>query len=105
MLAACAPATASPSPSATPGVPMPPSPVEGVVVAVDAASLGQVDGFSLRITGGQIFAFRLGPLENATEFAPGHLAEHQASASPIRVFYRFEGGEPVVYRLEDAPQG
>lgn len=81
---------------------LPSSPVVGVVVAVDSAGLGQVSGFSLRVDGGWAFKLALGPLENAAEFSPSHLAEHLASSEPIRAFYRLEGGAPVVYRLEDA---
>lgn len=88
-------------PDETPSLPA--SPVDGVVIAVDSAGLGQVTGFTLRIKSGWAFAFRLGSLENSTEFSPSHLAEHQATSSPVRAFYRLEGGAPVVDRLEDAP--
>ena len=44
----------------------------------------------------------VGTLENGVEFPPGHLAEHLASSSPLRVFFRPEGDRLVVYRLEDA---
>lgn len=87
-----------------PGPTLPPSPVVGVVVSVDSAGLGQVRGFELRVSGGMTHAFVLGPLENATEFPPGHLAEHQASSEMVRAFYRMVDGVPTVYRLEDAPQ-
>lgn len=83
---------------------MPPSPIDGVVVAVDSAGLGQVRAFTLRAAGGFDFVLRLGNLENATEFSPSHLAEHLATSQRVRVYYRDESGEPVVYRLEDAPQ-
>lgn len=81
------------------------SPVDGVVIAVDAVSLTDVRGFTLRPTngGGFSFVFKLGPLENATEFSPSHLKEHQASSEPIRVWFRVENGEHVAYRIEDAP--
>jgi hypothetical protein len=78
------------------------SPVDGVVIAVDAAGLGDVRGFTLRTNGGFAFDFVLGTLENPTGFAPGHLAEHQATSSPVRVWFRVEDGRRVVYRLEDA---
>ena len=89
------------NPSETPS--LPPSPVDGIVLVVDSEGLGQVTGFVLRIDGGWSFQFRLGTVENATEFPPSHLAEHQATSTPIRVYYRLEGGVPVAYRLEDAP--
>jgi hypothetical protein len=83
--------------------PLPASPVDGVVVAVDSAGLGQVKGFTLRLTNGSTILLTLGVLENATAFSPAHLAEHQASSQPVRVFYRLENSHLVVYRLEDAP--
>ena len=76
--------------------------VEGVIVAVESAGLADVRGFTLREVGGETVTFRLGELENATEFPPGHLAEHQATAAPVRVWYRMEGDERYAVRLEDA---
>ena len=90
---------ASSVPVATPDVA---SPVDGVVISVDASGLTDVRGFVLRASGGFSFDFVLGPLENATEFPPGHLAEHQATSQPVRVYFRVENGRRVVYRLEDA---
>ena len=83
------------------GPPGPPS-VEGVIVSVDSAGLGDVRGFTLRQAGGETLDFHLGELENPTEFPPGHLAEHQATAEPVRVWYRLEGAERFAVRLEDA---
>ena len=91
-------------PEATPP-PLPASPVDGVVVAIDSPSLGQVNVFALRTSDGTVFDLQLGPLENATEFSPSHLGEHMATSQPVRAFYRLEAGKPVVYRLEDAPAG
>jgi hypothetical protein len=99
-IAACGPVS---SPSVAPVGSMPPSPVDGVVVHIDSAGLADVKGFDLRLTDGTILGFTLGPLENGAQFAPGHLSEHQATAIPVRVFYRVVNGIPVVYRLEDAP--
>jgi hypothetical protein len=105
--AACGPA-ASPSPVASlipttsAGASLPASPVEGVIVSVDSSSLSDVRGFTLRTSGGRTIDFRLGTLENPTEFPPGHLKEHQATSEAIRVFFRIEAGLPVVYRLADA---
>jgi hypothetical protein len=76
--------------------------VEGVIVGVDSAGLADVRGFTLRLVGGETLEFRLGELENATEFPPGHLAEHQATAQPVRVWFRMEGDERYAVRLEDA---
>ena len=76
--------------------------VEGVVVAVDGSGLGDIRGFTLRRPGGDTLEFRLGELENGDAFPPGHLAEHQATAQPVVVYYRMEGKERFAVRLEDA---
>ena len=76
--------------------------VEGVVVAVDGSGLADVRGFTLRRPGGETLEFRIGALENGNEFPPGHLAEHQATAEPVVVYYRVEGNERFAIRLEDA---
>jgi len=83
------------------------SPVEGIVLQVDATSLTDVRGFTLRQSnGGPNLSFTLGPLENPTQFPPGHLKAHQASESPILVFFvASSDGTLVVYRLEDALTG
>jgi hypothetical protein len=79
------------------------SPVDGVIVSVDAAGLGDVRGFTLRPTTSPFsVGFVLGTLENPTEFPPSHLAEHQATSQPVRVFFRTENGMHIAYRLEDA---
>jgi hypothetical protein len=52
-----------------------------------------------------VLDFKLGALENATQFTPSHLAEHQATSVPVRVFFVDQDGEHVVYRLEDALSG
>jgi hypothetical protein len=83
--------------------PLPPSPMVGVVIAVESAGVGQVKGFTLRLPDAVSYTFTLGTLENATEFSPSHLAEHQITSAPIRAFYRVENGVLVAYRLEDAP--
>ena len=99
---ALAAATAACQPAASPQPSLPASPVVGVLVAVDATNLSDVRGFTLRLVGGQTIAFRLGQLENPTDFPPGHLKEHLATSSPVRVFFVDDAGTPVVYRLEDA---
>jgi hypothetical protein len=75
----------------------------GVVVAVQATSLSSVQGFSIRTQDGRTVDFRVGAIENATQFAPGHLAEHKVSFVPVRVTYVQEDGALVAVRLEDAP--
>jgi hypothetical protein len=74
----------------------------GVVIAVDSTSLTNVKGFTIRTPDGRTVAFKLGQLENASQFAPGHLNEHIATAIPVLVTYQNKGGERVVVRLEDA---
>jgi len=76
--------------------------VVGVIVGVDSAGLDQVNGFTLRTTDRGTLVFTIGDLENGAEFPPGHLVEHQATAQPVRVWYRTEGNEMVAVRLEDA---
>ena len=78
------------------------SPVVGVVIAVDSTGLSQVSGFTLRLADGTQRAFRIGVLENGAAFPPGHLREHAVSAGPVRVFFRADGPDLVVYRIEDA---
>ena len=75
----------------------------GVVITVDAVSLGDVRGFTLRTTDGRSVPFTLGALQNAAAFPPSHLAEHQATSTPIVVTYREEAGGRLAIRLEDAP--
>ena len=76
----------------------------GVVVAVDAVSLSDVRGFTLRSPGGELVEFSLRALENGTDFPPGHLAEHQATAEPVRVTFRSEDDERFAVRIDDAPR-
>lgn len=74
----------------------------GVVVGVQARGLTDVQGFTLRTVDGATVAFTIGTLQNGDEFPPGHLVEHQATATQVRVWYRAEGGAKVAIRLEDA---
>jgi hypothetical protein len=97
-LAACG-IGGSPAPS------LPASPLEGVVVHVDSTGIGNVTGFTMRLAGGATLVLSLGTLENATQFAPGHLAEHETTGLPIRAWFVVSAGVPIVYRLEDAPVG
>lgn len=90
----------SPSTTASPGT----AEMTGVVVAVDSAGLGNVRAFTLRRPGGEQVEFDLRALENGAQFPPGHLAEHQATAAPVRVWYRMDGADRLAIRLEDAPQ-
>ena len=74
----------------------------GVIVGVESTGLDAVTAFALRTTDGTILDFTIGQLENRAEFPPGHLAEHQATGAPVRVWYRMEGEERVAVRIEDA---
>lgn len=87
----------------SPETSLPASPIDGVVVHVDSTGLGNVTGFTLRRPGGATLLLSLGTLENATQFAPGHLAEHETTGLPVRAWFVMSGGIPIVYRLEDAP--
>ena len=74
----------------------------GVIVGVQATSLTDVQGFTLRTTDGAAVQFAIGDLENGAQFPPGHLVEHQSTAQPIRVWYQTRDGTKVAIRLEDA---
>ncbi len=97
---ACAPSVTTPT-VATPVT----SPVTGRVIAIDSEGLTKVRGFTLRTDAGAEVPFVIGELENGADFPPGHLAEHMATASEVRAWYRDAGGQRVVYRLEDADGG
>ena len=99
-LVACDPGSA-PS-SGAPASVVVTSPVVGLLTGIDAEGLTRVTGFRLRTDDGAEIPFRIGVLENGADFPPGHLAEHMATTTKVRVFFREEGGERVVYRLEDA---
>jgi hypothetical protein len=82
---------------------VPTSPVDGVLIHIDAKGLSEVTAFTLRLATGRQITFRLGTLENGAQFPPGHLAEHMATSAPVRVWFRPDGPDLVVYRIEDAP--
>jgi hypothetical protein len=90
--------TPAPSGSLAPLV----SPVTGVLTHIESEGLTKVMAFTLRTADGRETRFEIGVLENGAQFPPGHLAEHMANASPVRVFFRDDGaGTLVAYRLED----
>ena len=106
-LAGCQPggaaSTDAPSTSVVPGSPVAlVSPVEGVPIDIDAEGFTKITAFTIRTDDGQQLRFRMGPLENATEFPPTHLAEHLAGSTRILVSFRPEGSDEVAYRIEDA---
>jgi hypothetical protein len=81
-----------------------PRPVVGIVVAVEGTSPAHVDRFTLRTRVGHLLVFEVGQLDLSSDaFPAAHLREHQASAEPVVVEYRVEGGRHVATRLTDAP--
>ena len=74
----------------------------GIVTSIDSEGLTAVRGFTLRSQDGSEQDYAIGTLENGDEFPPGHLAEHQALATPVRVWFRTAGDQRVAFRLEDA---
>ena len=85
-----------------PGAPANATAVVGVIVGVKSEGLDRVAEFTLRTTDQGTLVFVVGELDNGAAFPPGHLVEHQATARPVRVWYRTEGGVRVAIRLEDA---
>lgn len=94
--------TTSGDPSASSSAPSDAQHLVGVVTSVDSSGLTNVTGFGLRTVDGTVMTFSLDGLENGVEFPPGHLVEHQASASLIRVWFRTDGDVNHAIRLEDA---
>jgi hypothetical protein len=74
----------------------------GVVIAVHATSLSNVDGFTIRTPDGRNIDFRMGAIEDATTFSPSHLAVHEVTLRPIRVTYVDTPNGPLAVRLDDA---
>ena len=93
--------SASPSVATSPSSP-PASPIEGVVTSVESGGLNEVASFDLRTADGSTWTFEIGELENAAEFPPGHLREHMATSTPVRVTFEVDGDRLLVTRLEDA---
>ena len=89
-------------PGAAAGPPSDASTSVGVIVGVEAEGLGDVRSFRLRAADGTVATYALERLQNGTTFPPGHLAEHQVTAQPVRVWYRDEGGARYAIWLEDA---
>ena len=77
--------------------------VEGIITNVDAASLTQVETFTMRDNDNNIIVFRIAPdarqdLEEG--FVPSHLREHAVAVGQVKVFYRVEGGEFLALKIE-----
>jgi hypothetical protein len=77
--------------------------VDGVVIQVESSGLSSVSGFTLRTADGRVLRFGLTQLRNGTQFPPGHLSEHVATSTPVRVWYRETSGGLEALWLEDAP--
>ena len=77
--------------------------VTGVVAGIQSEGIDRVRSFSVRTDAGQIVQFDFGIMQNAAEFPPGHLAEHQATGQRVKVFYLEQGGSRVAVRIDDAP--
>jgi hypothetical protein len=76
--------------------------VDGIVVGVDSAGLGDIKGFRLRTVDGRILSFDLSADRNGSQFPPGHLTEHLATAAPVRVWYEGSGDQLRALWLEDS---
>lgn len=77
--------------------------VEGIITNVDAASLTQVETFTVRDNDNNMIIFRIAPdaAQDPEEgFPPGHLREHALAVGQVKVFYRVEDGEFLALRLE-----
>jgi hypothetical protein len=75
----------------------------GVIVGIESEGLDRIRSFRLRTDDAQTLEFDIGVLQTVGTFPPGHLAEHQATAQPVRVWYVRRGALNVAVRLEDAP--
>lgn len=80
---------------------IPASPVVGVIVAVDSRGLDDVRAFSLRTGSGAILQFDLREMRDTATFPLGHLAEHQATAEPVRVSFRDDDGVLIATAIND----
>ena len=94
--------TAPPTSAPSSGGVTPASPVSGVIVAVDSRGLDDIRAFSLRTGDGTILEFDLREMRDTAAFPLGHLAEHQATAEPVRVSFRDEDGVLIATAIDDA---
>jgi len=76
---------------------------QGLVTAVDQASLTKVNSFTLRTNAGEELVFGVGTLDLANGgFNAGHLREHMVTATAIRVEFTVADGKRIAGRLTDA---
>jgi hypothetical protein len=77
--------------------------VTGLVTAVDQPSLAKVNSFTLRTDAGEELEFAVGALDMTNGgFNAGHLREHMASSTAIRVEFAVADGRPTAIKLTDA---
>jgi hypothetical protein len=76
---------------------------QGIVIAVDQASLTQVNSFTLRTIAGEQLVFGVGALDLTNGgFNAGHLREHMAYGTRITVDFTVVDGKRIASRLTDA---
>ena len=76
--------------------------VRGVLVALEAGSLDDAGGFTLRADDGRELAFRFAPgFRSAPDhpMSPGHLRAHLIAGDPLSVTYRDEDGAHLATRI------
>ncbi len=73
----------------------------GVVIDVDAPSLGRVDSFELLTSTGERLTFDTTELDFRPEFPAPHLAEHRVIGDQIVVTYKTDGERLVATQLDD----
>ena len=77
--------------------------VEGLVTAVDQASVSKVNAFTLRTDAGEELEFAVGKLDLSDGgFNASHLREHMASSTPVLVDFTVADSGKVATRLTDA---
>lgn len=74
--------------------------VTGVVVDIESAGLGQVEGFTLK-AGDDTFEILIDP-DVDYGFNLDHLHEHRASADPVKVELDDRSGDLYALSIEDA---
>jgi len=77
----------------------------GIVIEVDAPSLTQLNGFTLRTDDGDTLELAIAPEANTADpqegFVPSHLREHALALTKVKVSYRQSVGQLLVIRIED----
>ena len=73
--------------------------VTGVVTEVDAETLTNVNGFTVR-SDDETYEFVVDS-DTELEFPPAHLNEHRVSGEPVQVTYEERDGELYAVSVED----